>query len=157
TRCRSWPIPWDCTCTTGSKRRRSARRRAPSFPRQGVRRRIRSMSDDPRVERLLDELLDPHASPEEVCASCPALPPVVRNGWLQMRRLGADLDALFPPATQPNAPPAEPALPQVPGYEVEAELGRGGMGVVFRARHLRLARPVALKMLLAGAAAEPRD
>src|SRR5262249_135493 len=116
-----------------------------------------SMSDDPRLERLLDELLDPHATPEGVCATCPELLPVVRTRWLQMRRLGADLDALFPPSTQPNAPPAEPGLPQVPGYAGEAGLRRGGMGVVFRARHLRLARPVALKMMLAGAAAEPRD
>src|SRR5262249_24728833 len=48
-------------------------------------------------------------------------------------------------------------LPTIPGYEILEELGHGGMGVVYRARHVRLDRTVALKMIRAGDFADAED
>jgi serine/threonine protein kinase len=47
----------------------------------------------------------------------------------------------------PSGDAASPDLPFLPGYEVLELIGRGGMGIVFRARQINLNRQVAIKLI----------
>lgn len=50
--------------------------------------------------------------------------------------------------TAPTASPlTPPTLPDLPGYDIQALIGQGGMGAVYRAQHLELRRLVAIKTL----------
>jgi serine/threonine protein kinase len=64
-----------------------------------------------------------------------------------------DDDELPPPPTSKQGPVGATISPYmtIGGYEVGPELGRGGMGVVYSATHVKLGRKVALKLVLSGA------
>jgi eukaryotic-like serine/threonine-protein kinase len=119
------------------------------------------VADDPRVQQLLNELLDSNCTPEAVCRDCPELLPEVLQQWQKLRVVEAQIEALFPtPRLDRRAPDSCRAgtdLPRIPGYDVEEMLGRGGMGIVYKARHKRLNRFVALKMLITGVYAGPHE
>ena len=57
----------------------------------------------------------------------------------------------------PKSSPPPQRLPAIPGYELIDVLGHGGMGVVYRAREIRLNRICALKMIRSGRLAGARD
>jgi eukaryotic-like serine/threonine-protein kinase len=81
-----------------------------------------------------------------------AVPPSTQGGSPH----GLDLTIATAMASDPKVPRSLP-WPAIPGYEIQGELGRGGMGVVYLASQVKAKRLVALKMILGTALRRAED
>lgn len=95
---------------------------------------------------IIKRLLAQEWRVRQECGSAPALAEY-RQRFPDLLSGTDDLDITI--ANERSSPRAAP--PSIPGYETLEELGRGGMGVIYKVRQLSLKRIVALKMILAGA------
>ena len=118
------------------------------------------MSHESRIQELVERILGSDLTPEEVAGDNTELLGAVRERLRRSRQVDAEIEALFPSRWDALASPViarEPYLPKIPGYEIRSIIGHGGMGIVYKAMHLRLDRLVAIKMLIAGPFAGPRE
>lgn len=119
-----------------------------------------SRPDESHIRALLEEILETGSGPERVSGGDQELERLLRHRLRQARDIEAQMEAMFPSPSSADDSAwrssledrrEDGRLPEIPGYEINSVIGSGGMGVVYRARHLKLDRWVAIKMVLLGA------
>src|SRR5215471_6446431 len=100
--------------------------------------------DEARILELAEEALNSDLTPEEVCAQNPELLGDVKERLSWYRGVDVMVEQLFPstPCAKRHfaKAAAEERLPAIPGYEVLDILDRGGIGIIYRARQVKLNR-----------------